>query len=86
MLCAKLDFDRLVRVLGKRFRHFSIENEGRIGVELVLELEKLGFPAGPRARLIHREHKGFAARVVSERVQDTRVGDSFWRYALGNHR
>lgn len=53
---AKLDLHRLVAELRESLRHFSIEDEGEVGVHLVLKLGQLLFATGPFASFVHGEY------------------------------
>ena len=82
---AELDFDWFVAELGKCVVHFSIEDEGRVGVEFFLELEEMGLGTCPRARLIHGENEHIAAGVIGECIEHSRVCDPVGSQAFGYH-
>ena len=85
IFAAKLDLHRAADILGKRFGHLAIQDEGGISVELFLELIKLCVATGPGTRLIHRQHKRAPATVKNKRVEHVRMRNAFGSYVFGNH-
>ncbi|OJV03437.1 MAG: hypothetical protein BGO12_20285 [Verrucomicrobia bacterium 61-8] len=53
---AELNLHRLVAELRESLGHFAIEDEGEVGVHLVLELGQLLFAAGPLTGFVHGEN------------------------------
>ena len=51
-----------------RIGQLAIEEEGNVGVELLLQLEELKFGIIPRPRLMHREEHFVALRIVREKI------------------
>jgi len=51
----QFDANRLPYEMGEVFFHFSIQDEGDIGIKLFLKLKELAFSVFPGARLKHGE-------------------------------
>lgn len=69
---AQLDADRLAEQVGEVFLHLPVEDEGDIGVQLLLKLEELELPVLPGARLEHGEHEEILAGVMGKGVEHPR--------------
>ena len=78
MARAELDFDRFTGILREGFGHFSVQNEGRVGVEFFLKLEDLLVLFSPRPRFIHGKNKKVAAAIVGKGIKHTRVLQPHW--------
>ena len=76
MARAELNLNGLIDELGERIGHFTVENEGGVGVEFFLELMKLAFVALPWAALIHGKNEEVSALVVSECVKHAGMGQA----------
>lgn len=59
-----------------RVGQFTIKNERNVGVKFLLELKELQLGIVPRALLKHREHELVALRIVREKIDHARVGDT----------
>jgi hypothetical protein len=80
-LTAQLDARFFPRQLGMRARHFTIENEGSIGVEFLLKFVQLLVAAVPGPRLIH-DQQNFAPHLIEgEKIDNAGV-----HYATGRQR
>lgn len=66
---AQLDADRLAEEMGKVFLHLAVEDEGDVGVELLLKLEQLALPMLPRAGLEHGEDQDILTGVVRKCIK-----------------
>jgi hypothetical protein len=75
---AELDLDGLTGILRERFGHFSVQNEGSVGVELFLKLEDLLVFFSPRSCLIHGKNEKVAAAIVGKGIKHTRVLKPHW--------
>ena len=72
---AQLDADGLAEQVGEVFLHLPVEDEGDVGVQLLLKLEELELPMLPGARLEHGEHEEILAGVVGKGVEHPRPLD-----------
>jgi hypothetical protein len=66
---AEFDADRLTCKVRKVLPHLAIENEGNIGVELLLQLKELAITQIPCTRLEHGQHEHVVPRVMREGVE-----------------
>ncbi len=80
--------------MGKVFLHLSVQDEGDVSVEFLLELEELSLSMLPGTGLEHRKHQDILASVVGKGIQhtgplDPRTGRRGIRagqiFAEGNH-
>ena len=70
---AQLDLDRFAGEVRKALLKFSIENEGEIGIKLLLQLEELELLPCPRTDLVHGKNKLIGASVMRQRIKNTRM-------------
>ena len=65
----ELDADRLAQQVRKVFLHFSIQNKGDVGIELLLKLVELLLAEFPRTGLEHCQHEDILTGVVGKGIQ-----------------
>lgn len=91
----ELDADRLAEQVGEVLLHLTIQDEGDVGIQLLLKLVELLLPKFPRAGLEHGQYEDILPCIMSKGVQhagslDTgpRRGPVMGRqiFAEGNHR
>ena len=91
---AEFDANGLPMKVGKVLLHLTIENEGDVGVELLLKLKELALSMFPRTGLEHRKHQNILTGIMREGIEhacalDPRTGR--WRiracqiFSEGNH-
>ena len=80
---AELDFRFLPDECGEGVGELTIEQEGQVGVELLLELEGAAEAIRPRLRGIDRKHDDIAIGVVGEGDEHSRFFEAV--YLWGNH-
>ena len=72
----ELDADRLAEEVGKIFLHLTVQNEGDVGIQLLLKLVELLLAEFPRAGLEHGQHEDILPGVVGESIQHAGALDS----------
>ena len=72
----ELDPNGLAEQMREVVLHLAIENEGDIGVELLLKLVELKFPEIPRTCLEHGQDKDILAGVMGKGIKHSRPLDS----------
>lgn len=91
---SELDADGLAEEMGKVVPHLPVEDEGDVGIELLLQLEELEFAMLPGTGLEHGEHEDILAGIVGKGVEHPGTLDSGSRrravcagqiFADGNH-
>ncbi len=78
---AKLNLDLFVSELGKGLRHFAIQDEGKVGIHLVLELGQLLLAAGPLAGFVHGEYHLVRGGIESHGIENRRIFKSGHKFA-----
>ena len=91
---AEFDADGLAGEVREVLPHLPVENEGDIGVELLLQLKELAVTEIPCTRLKHGQHEHVVARVMRKGVEHScplQAGAGRWRigarqiFPEGNH-
>lgn len=80
---AELDFRFFSHKRREGVRELAVEQEGEIGVELLLELKGAAEAIRPRLRGVDSEHDDIAIGVVGEGVEHARFFQAV--YLWGNH-
>ncbi|GAT32952.1 hypothetical protein TSACC_21355 [Terrimicrobium sacchariphilum] len=78
---AELNLHRLVAELRKGFSHFPIEDEGKVGIHLVLELGQLLFAARPLSSFVHGEYDLVRGGIKGHGVENGGIFKSGHKFA-----
>jgi len=65
----EFDANGLSTKVGKVLLHLTVENEGDIGVELLLKLKELALSMFPRTGLEHRKHQDIFPGVMRKGIE-----------------
>ncbi len=76
MRSAQLDPDWLAKQMGKVILHFTIQNEGDIGIKLLLKLKQLKLSMFPRTSFEHRQNQNILTGVMGKGIEHSGTLDS----------
>lgn len=81
---AELNLHRLVAKLRKGLAHLAIEDEGEVGIHLVLKLGELFLAAGPLAGFVHGEYDLIRGGIEGHGIENRRIFKSGHKFAGWN--